>query len=126
MTCRVVVAVTSSAPQKQRARPSVDLAGSFYELNGTKRTSRSRSTRPTTDPDRRFGISAIPFCMVCLVKLATALSVLVAKLKSSCMGDLGPDLPDDTLIEMVRIPTRIRNAMKFAGLKTVADIRATA
>ena len=39
------------------------------------------------------------------------------------MFDLGPDLPDDTLIEMVRIPTRIRNAMKFAGLKTVGEIR---
>ena len=29
MTCRAVVAVTISAPQKQRARPSVDWAGSF-------------------------------------------------------------------------------------------------
>jgi len=39
--------------------------------------------------------------------------------------DLGPNLPDDTLIEMVRIPTRVRNAMKFAGLKTVGEIRET-
>ena len=29
------------------------------------------------------------------------------------MFDLGPDLPDDTLVEMVRLPTRIRNAAKF-------------
>jgi DNA-directed RNA polymerase alpha subunit len=41
------------------------------------------------------------------------------------MLDLGPDLPDDTLVEMVRLPTRIRNAVKFAGLKTVGEIRET-
>ena len=41
------------------------------------------------------------------------------------MLDLGPDLPDDTLLEMVRLPTRIRNAVKFAGLKTIGDIRET-
>ena len=41
------------------------------------------------------------------------------------MFDLGPDLPDDTLVEMVRLPTRIRNAAKFAGLKTVGDLRET-
>ena len=39
------------------------------------------------------------------------------------MFDLGPDLPDDTLIEMVRLPTRIRNAAKYAGLKTIGDLR---
>jgi len=42
------------------------------------------------------------------------------------MLDLGPDLPDDTLVEMVRLPTRIQNAVKFAGLKTIGDIRETA
>ena len=41
------------------------------------------------------------------------------------MFDLGPDLPDDTLVELVRLPTRIRNAVKFAGLKTIGDIRET-
>jgi len=39
--------------------------------------------------------------------------------------DLGPDLPNDTLVEMVRLPTRIKNAVKFAGLKTIGDIRET-
>jgi DNA-directed RNA polymerase alpha subunit len=39
--------------------------------------------------------------------------------------DLGPGLPDDTLVERVRLPTRIRNAVKFAGLKTIGDIRET-
>jgi len=39
--------------------------------------------------------------------------------------DLGPDLPNDTLVEMVRLPNRIRNAVKFAGLKTIGDIRET-
>jgi DNA-directed RNA polymerase alpha subunit len=41
------------------------------------------------------------------------------------MFDLGSDLPDDTLVEMVRLPTRIRNAAKFAGLKTIGDLRQT-
>ena len=41
------------------------------------------------------------------------------------MFDLGPDLPDDTLIEMVRLPTRIRNAAKYAGLKTIGDLPET-
>jgi DNA-directed RNA polymerase alpha subunit len=41
------------------------------------------------------------------------------------MFDLGPELPDNTLIEMVRIPTRIRNAVKYAGLKTIGDLRET-
>ena len=41
------------------------------------------------------------------------------------MFDLGPDLPDDTLVEMVRLPTRIRNAENFAGLKTIGDFRET-
>ena len=41
------------------------------------------------------------------------------------MFDLGPDLPDETLVEMVRLPTRIRNAAKFAGLKTIGDLRET-
>jgi DNA-directed RNA polymerase alpha subunit len=41
------------------------------------------------------------------------------------MLDLEPDLPDDTLVEMVRIPTRIRNALQFAGLKTIGEVRDT-
>ena len=41
------------------------------------------------------------------------------------MFDPGPDLPNDTLVEMVRLPTRIRNAVKFAGLKTIGDLRET-
>jgi DNA-directed RNA polymerase alpha subunit len=41
------------------------------------------------------------------------------------MFDLGPELSDDILIEMVRIPTRIRNAVKYAGLKTIGDLRET-
>jgi|KBSMisStandDraft_5_1062788.scaffolds.fasta_scaffold627182_2 DNA-directed RNA polymerase alpha subunit len=49
--------------------------------------------------------------------------------KAKCIGgnmfDLGPDLPGDTLVEMVRLPSRIRNAAKFAGLKTIGDLRET-
>ena len=41
------------------------------------------------------------------------------------MFDLGPELPDETLVAMVRMPTRIRNAAKFAGLKTVGELRQT-
>jgi DNA-directed RNA polymerase alpha subunit len=38
---------------------------------------------------------------------------------------LTPELPDDTLIEDVRLSTRIRNALIFAGIKTVGQIRET-
>jgi DNA-directed RNA polymerase alpha subunit len=41
------------------------------------------------------------------------------------MFDLGPDLSDEILIELVRTPTRIRNAVKYAGLKTMGDLRET-
>ena len=41
------------------------------------------------------------------------------------MFDLESDPPDDTLVEMVRLPTRIRNAVKFAGLKTIGDLQET-
>jgi hypothetical protein len=34
-------------------------------------------------------------------------------------------LPDDTLIDMTRLPTIVRNALNTAGLETVGDIRAT-
>jgi hypothetical protein len=36
-----------------------------------------------------------------------------------------PGLPDDTLIEKVRLSTRIRNALSASGLKTVGEIRGT-
>jgi DNA-directed RNA polymerase alpha subunit len=41
------------------------------------------------------------------------------------MFDLRPDLPDDTALEVVLVPTRIRNALRYAGLKTVGEIRET-
>ena len=34
-----------------------------------------------------------------------------------------PELPDDTLIENVRFSTRIRNAVRAVGWKTVGEIR---
>lgn len=39
--------------------------------------------------------------------------------------DPTPELPDDTLIADVRFPTRIRNVLAAAGLKTVGDVRET-
>ena len=41
------------------------------------------------------------------------------------MFDLGPELPDDTLVEMVRLPVRIRKAIQCAGLKTIGELRDT-
>jgi hypothetical protein len=38
--------------------------------------------------------------------------------------DPTPELPDDTPIE--KLPTRIRNALAAAGLKTVGEVRETA
>ena len=40
--------------------------------------------------------------------------------------DPTPELPDDTPIENVRFPSRIRNVLAAAGLKTVGEIRETA
>jgi DNA-directed RNA polymerase alpha subunit len=34
-----------------------------------------------------------------------------------------PELPDDTPIERVRLPARIRKVLDLAGLKTVGDVR---
>jgi hypothetical protein len=40
--------------------------------------------------------------------------------------DPTPELPDDTPIDRVRLPTRIQNVMVIAGLKTVGEVRETA
>jgi DNA-directed RNA polymerase alpha subunit len=34
-----------------------------------------------------------------------------------------PELPDDTLIDNVEFPTRIRTVLASAGLKTVGEVR---
>jgi hypothetical protein len=38
--------------------------------------------------------------------------------------DPAPDLPDDTLIEMVRFSPLIRKSLNAAGLKTIGEVRA--
>ena len=55
------------------------------------------------------------------------LRVLKAKAKwtERRLIDPTPELPDDTPIENVQMPTRIRNALAAAGLKTVGDVRKT-
>jgi DNA-directed RNA polymerase alpha subunit len=40
------------------------------------------------------------------------------------MFDAAPNLPDEALIETVRLPTILRNALMSAGLKTIREIRA--
>ena len=40
--------------------------------------------------------------------------------------DPRPELPDDTPIDRVRFPTRIRNVLAASGLKTVGEVRETA
>ena len=40
------------------------------------------------------------------------------------MLDPAPNLPDDTLIEMVRFLPLIRKSLNAAGLKTIGEIRA--
>jgi DNA-directed RNA polymerase alpha subunit len=40
--------------------------------------------------------------------------------------DPTPELPDNTPIEDVRFPTRIRNVLAAADLKTVGEVRETA
>jgi DNA-directed RNA polymerase alpha subunit len=41
------------------------------------------------------------------------------------MLDPSPELPDDTLIDRIRFPTRIQNGLATAGLKTVGEVRET-
>jgi hypothetical protein len=40
------------------------------------------------------------------------------------MFDPDPNLPDDTLIEIVRFSPLIRKSLNSAGLKTIGEIRA--
>ena len=40
--------------------------------------------------------------------------------------NLKPELPDDTPIDRVQYPTRIRNVLAASGLKTVGEFRQTA
>ncbi|MBN9008233.1 MAG: hypothetical protein J0H40_22835 [Rhizobiales bacterium] len=40
------------------------------------------------------------------------------------MFDPSSDLPDGTLIEVVRLPLTMRNALTHAGLKTIGEVRA--
>jgi DNA-directed RNA polymerase alpha subunit len=41
------------------------------------------------------------------------------------MLDPSPELSGDTLTIMVRFPTRVRNALEYAGLKTLREVRET-
>lgn len=39
------------------------------------------------------------------------------------MSDPSPELPDDTLIADLKLPTRIRNALVGGGVRTMGDVR---
>ena len=41
------------------------------------------------------------------------------------MIDPAPELPDDTSIERVELPPKVKDTLVTAGLKTVGDIRET-
>jgi DNA-directed RNA polymerase alpha subunit len=45
--------------------------------------------------------------------------------KETKLVDPTPELPDDTRIADVRFPTRIRNVLAVAGLKTLGEFRDT-
>jgi hypothetical protein len=38
--------------------------------------------------------------------------------------DASPDLPDSVLVELLRLPAIMRNALMDAGFKTVGEVRA--
>jgi DNA-directed RNA polymerase alpha subunit len=40
--------------------------------------------------------------------------------------DPTPELPDDTVIARVRLPSRIEKVLEAAGLKTIGEVRETA
>jgi DNA-directed RNA polymerase alpha subunit len=39
------------------------------------------------------------------------------------MLDPTPELPDDTALSNVRMPSRVRNALERAGIKSIGDLR---
>jgi len=41
------------------------------------------------------------------------------------MLDPLPELPDDTLVEVVNLPPRVRNALLLGGIRTVGQARET-
>jgi DNA-directed RNA polymerase alpha subunit len=49
-----------------------------------------------------------------------------AEMNERHLIDPTPELPDDTPIEDIRFPTRLRNALAAEGLKTVGEVRETA
>jgi DNA-directed RNA polymerase alpha subunit len=63
-----------------------------------------------------------------VVAINVRLGVLRAKAKRTerRLIDPTPELPDDTPIENVQLPTRLRNALADAGLKTLGEVRETA
>jgi DNA-directed RNA polymerase alpha subunit len=42
---------------------------------------------------------------------------------SDGLVDPTPELPDDTPLEKLRLPTRLANALPQAGLKTIGEVR---
>ena len=64
-----------------------------------------------------------------LTRTVVAINIRLRVLKAKAewterrLIDPTPELPDDTPIENVQLPTRIRNALAAAGLKTVCEIR---
>ena len=57
------------------------------------------------------------------IKCIALANIQEASRLETVMLDLGPNLSDDTLLEMVHLPPRIRNALGYAGVKTVGDLR---
>jgi DNA-directed RNA polymerase alpha subunit len=41
------------------------------------------------------------------------------------MIEPSPDLPDETLLQDLNLPTRIQNALAAGGLRTVGEVRKT-
>jgi DNA-directed RNA polymerase alpha subunit len=41
------------------------------------------------------------------------------------MSDIASHFPDNTLVDELQLPTRIRNALSAAGLQTVGEVRET-
>jgi DNA-directed RNA polymerase alpha subunit len=41
------------------------------------------------------------------------------------MIEPSPDLPDETLLQDLNLPTRIQNALSAGGLRTVGEVRKT-
>jgi len=83
----------------------------------------TQEAKPLPDCERSFGSSVQSGAVEMTGSSRRAEGEENKNAKNDPSFDLVPELPDDTLLEWIRIPTGIRNALEYAGLKTIGEVR---